>query len=246
MTIVADTHTHTSACDHAYSSIDENARAAKERGLKFIAMTEHSPSMPGGPSFIHFANLRAIPPVLHDVIILKGSEVNIMDSSGVLDLEDNVLDNLDLVIASLHTMNFIPATKKEHTEAWLSVVTNPLVDIMGHMGDGRYPFDEERVIKEVAKNGKVVEINSHSFVARPGSVENCPRIAKLCMQYGVKVVVSSDAHFYNRIGEFKYSTDLLEEIGFPEENILNADYNRFLDFAKEKAKGATLKYLQQL
>ena len=103
-------------------------------------------------------------------------------------------------------------------------------------------FDEEErtrrvdaVVKAFAENGKIVEINAHSFECRPGSAENCRRIAESCKKYGVRVVCSSDAHFFTQIGNVGAAVEMLEEIGFPEELVMNADYGRFLALAREKS-----------
>lgn len=227
LNIIADTHTHTLATDHAYSTVSENAAAAAERGLLAMAMTEHSPSMPGAPGMLHFNNLGMIPREINGVTIIKGIEVNIMDYDGALDLPHRYLQRLEWVIASMHTTNLDPASQEEHTRGWLNVAKNPLVDVIGHCGDGRYAFDYERVLPEFKKHDKIVEINSHSFYARPNSEENCETVARLCKMLEIPVVVSSDAHFHNRIGDFGKSIELLEQIDFPERLILNADRERF-------------------
>ena len=230
--IIADTHTHSLAVDHAYSTVRENSVAAAEKGLQFLAVTEHGPALSGAPTRMHFSNLRTLPRRLSGVVLLKGAEVNILDYDGTLDLEDPLLEKLEWVIASMHIFTLQPGTAAEHTRAWMRIANNPLVDVIGHCGDGRYPFDHKSVIREFAATGKIVEINNHSFGGRPGSAENCREIALLCAEYGVPVVTSSDAHFFTQIGEFGASMKLLEEIGFPPELVLNADYDRFLEVAR--------------
>lgn len=227
MKIFVDTHTHTLAVDHAYSTLAENVAAAKARGLAAIAMTEHSPSMPGAPSWLHVMSTGIIPAEIDGVGIIRGIEVNIMDYDGKLDFMDSSLKKLDWVIASMHSPNLDPSTVEKHTCAWLSVARNPLVDVIGHCGDPRYAFDYEAVLPEFKAGGKIVEINSHSFEARPGSYENCAKVAKLCARLKIPVVASSDAHHASKIGEVAKSLELLESIGFPEELILNADKERF-------------------
>lgn len=243
MKLIADTHTHSLACDHAYSTVAENIRVAAQKGLRFLCITEHSPSMPGAPTPFYFHNLHSIPPIVEDVILLKGAEVNIMEG-GNLDLPDHVLAALDWVIASFHMPNFAPQTAAEHTRIWHKIAEDPNVDVIGHCGDSRFPFDEQSVLRAFARYGKIVEINAHSFAARPGSEENCPRIVRLCAEEGVRVVVSSDAHYCDDVGKFAPAVALLERMQFPEELILNADYARFLCVAKEKAQRSTKTYLK--
>lgn len=230
MKIIADTHTHSLATDHAYSTIHENSVYASEIGLKILCMTEHTPLMPGGPTELHFITLKKIPRRLNGVFMVRGAEVNIMNIDGEVDLPNNILENLEWVIGSLHTPVYKPADKDTHTQTWLNIAKNPHIDVIGHCGDGRYDFDHDVVIKAFAEYGKIVEINSHSFDdgVRQGSNQNCPEIAKKCAEYGVPIVISSDAHFYTEIADFGKAIDMLKEIDFPEELVLNADYDRFM------------------
>jgi putative hydrolase len=226
--IIADPHTHTIVSGHAFSTLHENASAAARIGLKYLCATEHTGVMPGAPNAIYFHNKRSFPTLLEGVHIVFGCEVNIVDLSGTLDLSDGYLDSLDWVIASMHGPCLKPGTREQHTEAWLAVARNPLVDVIGHCGTPQYSFDYEPVIKEFAAQGKIVEINSHSFSgARPGSEENCAEIARLCRKYQVPVVVSSDAHSELDVGNFSAALELLEKIHFPEELVLNANEKRF-------------------
>lgn len=227
--IIADTHTHTLVCDHAYSTVGENAEAAREKGLHAIIT-----SMAGAPTWMHFGNLGAVPRELCGVRIIKGAEVNIMDYDGALDLEQRILEKMEWVIASMHTLTLLPGTKEQHTNAWLTVTENPLVDVLGHVGDGRFSFDHEPVLKAVKKTGKIIEINSHSFKVREGSEVNCKDIALLCMELEIPVVVSSDAHHADFIGDFTRALTMLEGIDFPEYLIINADKDRFFKVIEER------------
>lgn len=230
--IIADTHTHTIANKHAYSTLSENAAAAAAKGLRFMCMTEHAPAANGAPDQLHFSNLSILPRFLNGVMLLRGAELNILDYQGTLDLPDKLLGRLEWVIASMHVVCMEPSTVKDHTSCWINIANNPLVDVVGHCGDGRYPFEQRRVVQEFAATGKIVEINAHSFSVRPDSAENCRSVALLCAEFGVPVVVSSDAHFHTCIGSFDRALRMLEEIAFPAELILNADYERFLSVAR--------------
>ncbi len=234
MKIVADTHTHTLASGHAYSTVLENIRAAKNAGLSFICLTEHCPKMKDAPKLSFFSNQYCIPDIVEDVIVLKGAEANILDYNGGLDLPPKILEKLDWVIASYHNPVCPPGTLKQHTEGWLKIAENPDVDVIGHCGDGRYLFELEKVIRKFKECGKIVEINAHSFLVRPGTSFNCRQIAQCCAKFEVPVVVSSDAHFCMDVGNVKAAVDMLEEIGFPEKLILNTDYGRFLELAQHK------------
>lgn len=235
MQFIAETHSHTNACQHAYSTLYENVQACAQKGLKFLCITEHGSAMEDGPHPWFFKNIvTAVPDVLDGVILLKGAEANILDYQGRLDIEKASLEKLGWVIASYHTVCIEPSTEREHTEGWLAVAENPHVDVAGHCGDARYPFDHNAVMQAFAENGKIIEINAHSFGFRPGSRKNCREIALCAKKYGVRVVCSSDAHFFTEIGECDAALEMLREIDYPEELILNTNYDRFLAVAREK------------
>lgn len=238
--IVGDTHTHSSACQHAYSSVLENIAQAKKLGHKFLALTEHGPILAGCPHHWYFSNIaRMIPQVVDGLVILRGCEANILNG-GEVDLAPSILASLDWVIGSMHSTVMeenLPA--EEYTKFWLKIAENPHIDCIGHIGQERFKPDYETVIKAFAENNKVVEINSSSPQSRPDSIENCKEVIRLCKKHGVKIVLSSDAHFVTAIGQVEYASKLVEENDFPMEQIINTDYNIFAEYLYEK-KGIVL------
>lgn len=235
MKILADTHTHSMASGHAYSTIQENIKAAAEKGLELVALTEHAPAMKNTTSHAYFANLHVIPDYLFGIRILKGVELNIIDFQGTIDLDEVTLAKLDISIASLHTPCIAPGSKKENTKACLCAMENPLVDILGHPGDPRYPLDYEEIFRAAQKTGTLLEINNASLVpdgVRGGSEENIERILRMAMKEDVPVVVGSDAHFYTGIGDISYVERLMEKVGFPEELVLNTNCQNLLGAIK--------------
>lgn len=224
MNFCADMHTHTIASTHAYSTIGEICARSAKIGLKAVAVTDHGSSMPDAPHDWHFGNLRCLPRELDGVYIMRGIEANVMDECGGLDLPKY---KLDYVIASMHHETFAPATFEKHTEAWLAMCENPKVDCLGHLGQPDFTFDYETVVKRCRDTDTLIEINNASKVARKGSWGNCAKILELCKKHGTRVVVSSDAHGYWAVGRFDNSASLLDEVGFPEELVLNADWERF-------------------
>lgn len=232
MKIAGDTHTHTLLCQHAYSTLLENIRAAAAAGHRFMATTEHGPAMPGAPHEWYFENLRrAVPREMMGVVVIKGCEADVMDLAGTLDVPEGGLRKLDMVIASMHRPAFLrDTTPEERTAAWCAVAKNPRVDVIGHLGDPRFEADYETVIRAFREGGQAVELNASSPVSRPGSEKNCLRIAALCKEYGVPLLLSSDAHFCTSIGEVGPSAAIAQEAGVPEEQILNLDYRRFRDW----------------
>lgn len=235
MNIIADTHTHTTASTHAYSSLQEMVHAASLRGLYAIGITDHGVSMPGAPGRWYFSNMRVIPRILEGILVLRGQETNVVDFDGNTDLEDECADKLDWIIASIHREAFLPSqpTIEGITNAWLNIAKNPRVHVVGHSGTEDYKYDYEAVIPEFGRQGKLVEMNEGSFLARPNSIPNCVEIMKLCKKHEVSIIVDSDSHFSAGVGCFVHSLELLKEIDFPEELVVNSSVARFQEYLKE-------------
>ena len=234
MEILVDTHCHTLASVHAYSTVQELAGAAKQRGIEMIAITDHGPDLGDAPMDWHFSAMKALPRMFDGVMLLRGAEVNITDYCGGLDLNNEVLKKLDWVIASMHTVVLAPGTAQQNTDAMIHAIENPLVDCVGHCGDSHYAMEYERLVKAVKQHGKIIEINNHSFTARQGSDVNCRTVAKLCKDYSVPIVVSSDAHFSTEVGVYPYAEKILASIEFPQELILNTTAEKLLSYLKEQ------------
>lgn len=228
MKIIADTHCHTVASTHAYSTILENVEEASKKGLYAIAITDHANSMPGSPGPFYFDNLRIIPRQINGVYILRGIEANVIDYKGGLDVPEEVISTLDWVVASMHGPTLSPPKDMDEcTNAWLEIANNPAVKVIAHCGTPMYKFDYEKVIPEFGKNNKLVEINNSTFKIRKDSISNCKEITMLCKRYGVSIIVNSDSHFCTQVGNFESAINILEELNFPEELIINADKERF-------------------
>ena len=231
-----DLHTHTIASGHAYNTLLENIKEASEIGLKVLGTSDHGPSMPGGPHLFHFANMRVLPRELYGVTLLHGSEVNIMDCDGKLDIPEKILKKLDYVIVSLHDVCIKPGTRDENTRSLLRAMENPYVDIIGHYGNTVFPIWEEEIVIKAKKNNVLIEINNGSFGSRHGSEENCKRIAMLCKDYGVNIILGSDAHTCFHIGKFQRVENILRDTEMPEELIMNTNSKKLISFLKNKGK----------
>lgn len=221
---VMDLHTHTIASGHAYNTLREIAKAASEKGLEILGITEHAPMMPGTCHNFYFHNLKTVPRELYGIRLLLGVELNILNPDGEVDLKERELKNLDIAIASLHLPCMKPGTKEENTCAYLNAMKNPYVNIIGHPDDGRYEVDYLALVQGAKEFGKVLELNNHSLEPscfRQNARENDREMLQLCMKYQVPVVMDSDAHFDTHIAGFDSARGLLEELDFPEELVLN-------------------------
>lgn len=234
MKILTDLHTHTIACSHAYSTLKENIDEARKLGMEAVAVTDHAPNMPDAPHIWHFVNLNSLPDEIDGVRILKGAEVNILDLNGTLDMGDEYLKHLDIVVASIHIPCYKDYGAVDNTSAYMAVLENPYVDIIGHSGYSDILYDYEKVLKKAKETHKLIEINNATFGVRPKNVENCKKIAMLCKELGVGICVNSDAHSCYVIGKYDRAIDMLKEIDFPEELIMNTSYEKLREYLKPR------------
>lgn len=226
MFIEADLHTHTVASTHAYSTITENCRAASDKGLKAIAMTDHYLAMPDAPHIWHFNNLRVLPRSLFGVTVLKGAEVNIINYDGDLDIGESDISKLEWVVASYHKYMFseLSTDPKVVTDGYLKLCRNPYVDVIGHPTTDYFPFEYERAIKAFKEYDKLVEVNESSIKLKKGSAKNVVPILEMCKKYEVPIVVNTDAHFWDAVGEVPVSEKILKDIDFPRRLVANSDW----------------------
>lgn len=228
MIIQADMHTHTVASTHAYSTITENCLYAKEIGLKAIAMTDHGMMMPDSPHVWHFGNMKILPRKIHDIIVLKGAEVNIYNYNGELDLDDDELKRLEWVVASYHKYTFPdykPADPRVVTDGYLKAIRNPHIDVIGHPTTDFFPFEHERAVKAFKEYDKLIEINESSIKRKPGAEKTAVIVLELCKKFDVPVVLNSDSHFWTEVGMTPVAEQILNALDFPKRLVVNADWD---------------------
>lgn len=224
MKYVLDVHTHTLVSGHAFSTMREMARAAKEKGLELLGITEHAPAMPGTCHELYFRNLKMVERQMEGIELMLGVELNIVDYEGNVDLDEEILSKMDLVIASMHMPCFQSGTMEENTKAYLSVLRNPYVDIIGHPEDARFPVDFEKLVYAAKENGKLLEVNNNSLdfrCTRQGGWDNYRKMLEYCKVYKQPIVVNSDAHVDQLVGRHADAYQLLQEMNFPDELIVN-------------------------
>lgn len=230
------THVHTVLSGHAFSTVWENAKMAKEKGIKGFASTDHGPSVPGSaPRFLPYT-MRTWPTHIEGVRVYKSCEANIIDVSGELDIQNFYLSLLDFVIAGLHFAPEKEFDKKNTTKAYIAAYENDYVDVVVHPDNPRYPCDFEEIVKAAKRMGKPIEINNQSLVLREGAKENVSELVKQCLKHETKIVLASDAHICFNIGEVTEAEKLIKEFNFPKEMILNASFKRFEDYIDKRKK----------
>ena len=223
--IRGDVHMHTTATD-GKNSIAEMAEAGIARGLQYIAITDHSKNlaMTNGldekRALEHIAHIREVDKQMEGRIrIFAGIEVDIL-GDGALDLDDEVLAQIDIVIASVHSR--FEQSRDEMTSRVLRAVENPNTRILGHP-TGRqilrrepYPLDTGAILRRCAELGVAVEHN-----ASPERLDLSDRDLRLAKETGCKIVINTDAHVTRNVGEWKYGIRQLRRAWLTPADILN-------------------------
>jgi DNA polymerase (family 10) len=196
-----DLHCHTTASDGT-ASIAEMATAARDAGYEYLAITDHSASFGFGDDLspdrlrAHVEEVRATR--VEGIQLLAGSEVNILPD-GSLDYDDEVLAELDWVVASVHSSFRMPG--EQMTERMIRAIEHPLVDVLGHPSGRKierrapYEFDVEAVIEAAVRSGTMLEIN-----AAPDRRDLNEVNARAAAAAGVPIVINTDSH---RVGGFE-------------------------------------------
>lgn len=196
--IRGDLHCHTKESD-GHDTLNTMARAAKEHGYQYLAITDHSPHMgitKGLDKKRLIKQIRAIDRLngkLKGITLLKGAEIDIL-KDGSLDEPEELLRELDITVCSVH--GHFQLSRKQQTERILKAMDNPHFKILGHptgrLINKRAPYnvDMEKILEGAKKRGVFVELDS-----QPDRLDLNDDYCKLAREIGVKVSIASDAHY---------------------------------------------------
>lgn len=224
MKTLLDLHTHSIMSGHAYSTVQEMAAAASQKGLQYLGITEHGPALPGACHPIYFRNLHVVPRVIDGVNIMMGAELNILNHHGDLDLEDFYYRQMSHRVAGMHLLCWEGGTRSQNTEGMISAIENPWVNIISHPGDGTAELEFEPIVRAAKAQGVLLEINSSSMKPCRGKKEavgNNLELLRLCRQHDMPIILGSDAHISYDIANYEHALPLLAETQFPPELVVN-------------------------
>lgn len=224
MKLLADLHVHTINSGHAYSTIEEYVAAAKKKGLRIIAITDHGPSMPGSPHMYYFNNMRMIPKKIDGVRIIRGVEANIINEKGELDMPRSDIEygGIEFVLATFHPYcGYDNGGEEKNTQVLLRAMQNPLVNAIAHPENPKYPINVRQTVAQAKELGIALEINSSSNISRPGTYDKSLEFAKEARVCGCKVVLGSDSHISTMLGDFSYALKIVRESGLKASEVVN-------------------------
>ncbi len=237
--IRGDLHSHTTLSD-GRNSLEEMAAAAKKRGYAYLAITDHSASHGFGDHVTdemlekRIEEVRAFNKGKRGFRVLAGSEVNI-GTDGSLDYPEELLAELDWVMASVHTSFQI--SEKAMTERVVAAIENPQVDCIGHL-TGRqilarepYAIDVEKVAEAAARTGTMMEINGN-----PRRRDLSEHHARLAADAGVMICVNTDAHGTDTLDNIQYGIATARRAWLSADQIANTRAWREFSRLRKRAK----------
>ena len=222
--IQGDVHMHTVETD-GRNTIEEMAEAARDLGYKYMAITDHSKNLAFANGLDdkraeeHMQRIRKVNEQIEGIRIFAGIEVDIL-ADGTLDLSDWVLQQMDIVIASVHS--HFGQSPAEMTERLLKAVSNPNTSLIGHptgrllLRRDAYQFDIEAVIKLAAEKKVAMELNSY-----PDRLDLNDRHLRLAKQHGVKIVINTDSHHTSHMGKIRYGVLQARRAWLTKDDVLN-------------------------
>jgi DNA polymerase (family X) len=219
-----DVHMHTVETD-GRNTIEEMAAAAQARGYQYMAITDHSRNLAFANGLDdtraveHIRKIRAANESIKGIRIFAGIEVDIL-ADGTLDLSDSVLEQMDLVIASVHShFNQSPA---EMTDRLLKAIENRNTSLIGHptgrilLRRDSYQFDVDAVLKAASQRKVAMELNSY-----PDRLDLCDRLLRLARQRGVKIVINTDSHHTSHLEKIRYGVLQARRAWLTSDDVLN-------------------------
>jgi DNA polymerase (family X) len=236
--IRGDLHMHTTLSD-GHATVEEMAEAARELGYEYVAVTDHSATHGFGNDVSPKAllerveEIRALPDL--GITVLAGTETNVLPD-GSLDYADDVLEQLDWVVASLHTS--FRLSEQKQTERMLKAMEHPLVDVIGHP-TGRlierreaYALDVDAVIAKAVETGTFLEIN-----ANPDRRDLNDVYARAAAEAGVTLTIDSDAHWPRTLTNMRYGVATARRAWLTKEHVGNTRAWKELDLLRKRSRG---------
>jgi DNA polymerase (family 10) len=223
--IQGDVHMHTLETD-GRCTLEEMADAARKRGYKYIAVTEHSKNLAFANglddkrALQHIQRVHEADKQIEDMKVFAGIEVDIL-ADGSLDLSDEVLAQMDVVIASVHS--HFKQEPGEMTERLLRAVANPHVSFLGHptgrilLRRNGYDFDMGAVLQAAARHKVAMELNAY-----PDRLDLCERHLRMARERGVKIVINTDAHHTSHFEKIRYGILQARRAWLTKDDVLNS------------------------
>lgn len=216
-----DLHTHTCASGHGTGDrITDLAKEAARRHMEKLGISDHGPATMGSAGLSYFRSLFLCERNRFGIKLFYGAEANILDVDGHLDIPDDILGRLDYCIISTHRPIYTSGSAAENTRAYIRAMRHPNVKIIGHCDDSRFPVDYRELLQAALAMGVMPELNNVSLLPdsyRMDCRANAAAMLRTCEALSCPVILSSDSHGREHVGEVTEAIKLLRELNFPKQ-----------------------------
>ena len=201
------------------------AEAARAHGYKYMAITDHSKNLAFANGLDdkraveHIKRIRKAAETIDGIKIFAGIEVDIL-ADGALDLSDSVLEQMDIVIASVHS--HFNQTPLEMTDRLLKAIDNPNTSLIGHptgrilLRRDAYGFDLDAVLRAAAQKKVAMELNAY-----PDRLDLCDRHLRRAKELGVKIVINTNSHHTTHMEKIRYGVVQARRAWLTKDDVLN-------------------------
>lgn len=213
----SDLHLHSISSGHAFNTIDEITRFALTNGYDLVGIADHGPDMEGAPHSGYFEMLHRLPDTEGNTRILYGCEANILNTSGDLDISNELNVSLDYVIAGLHKRtSYSGCTEAEHTTAIVSAIRSGYVDIISHPLSLSFTVDVHEIVQAAAECNVILEANKTVLINaislnRWDIVKLYDSLFCEAQMVGIPLLFGSDAHHISEMGLLLNEWQLLQD-----------------------------------
>lgn len=222
-----DMHIHSVASGHALNTVDEIRTYAEKLGMTHIAITDHGPAMEGAPHEGYFEVSEMVDINENGLKIYMGIEANILDLEGTIDINDPYFSLQKIVSAGIHDKTgYIGNTLQDNTEALLAVIEQKKCMIITHPWRECYPVDLDIITKKAVENSVLLELNDRVFrYPTAPMITAYKRMVEIIKKEGFYLILGSDSHVKENIGNESHIEDVKEDLGLiPEIKINSYEY----------------------
>ncbi|HIJ55076.1 MAG TPA: PHP domain-containing protein [Deltaproteobacteria bacterium] len=229
-----DLHSHSLFSSCGLHTCVEMLNHAKKLGMTALAITDHGLTLDGRLNSSFFERLNDPVPGIR---LLKGVECNLLEEPGAIDCPKQFLPYMDIVLLGIHHNIQRGLGKAVYTEMLLQAIEeNSFLDVLAHLNVAHYDVDFESVARAAMARGMVIEINNSKCLPRKSSPEAIQQLILTCKKLLCPVIISSDAHALNEIGQDRMIRPILEDLDFPQELILNREPEPVYAFIETRRK----------
>ncbi len=229
-----DLHSHTIYSQCGLHTILEMLNAAKDAGLKALAITDHGPALNGRQNGPFFDRLNQPVPGIQ---LLKGVECNVIDESGTVDLSERYISLSDVLLVGLHGNLPDNWNRETSTGALISALEKqPWLDIVTHPLNFDFQVDFRALAGAAREMGRALEFNVSKIHLGRVSIDENREFIRICKEEGCLVAVNTDSHAVGELGKTEAMEELMKLEDFPDDRVVNRTLESTLAWLEERRK----------